>query len=140
MDKVLPVWPCLRIDILKGPSSRGSFRQSARNRCLALSDVYYAEGGAATREVLPMELLELMSELAGLAHLRPSWTKLATPPSLRVGLFAHSRQREVNTLIGSGSETDVCVLATVLDAVDMGYRVVIVRDANAVRLTKDTSC
>ena len=25
--------------------------------------------------------------------------------------------------IVSGSETDVCVLATVLDAVDMGYRV-----------------
>jgi nicotinamidase-related amidase len=29
----------------------------------------------------------------------------------------------------SGSETDVCVLATVLDAVDMGYRVIVVRDA-----------
>ena len=31
--------------------------------------------------------------------------------------------------IVSGSETDVCVLATVLDAVDMGYRVIIARDA-----------
>ncbi len=29
----------------------------------------------------------------------------------------------------SGSETDVCVLATVLDAVDLGYRVIVVRDA-----------
>ena len=29
----------------------------------------------------------------------------------------------------SGSETDVCVLATVLDAVDIGYRVIVVRDA-----------
>ena len=29
----------------------------------------------------------------------------------------------------SGSETDVCVLATVLAAVDLGYRVIVVRDA-----------
>jgi nicotinamidase-related amidase len=32
-------------------------------------------------------------------------------------------------LIISGSETDVCVLATVLGAVDLGYRVIVVRDA-----------
>jgi nicotinamidase-related amidase len=29
----------------------------------------------------------------------------------------------------SGAETDVCVLATVLSAVDLGFRVVIVEDA-----------
>ena len=32
-------------------------------------------------------------------------------------------------MIVTGSETDVCVLATVLDAVDLGYRVILVRDA-----------
>lgn len=32
-------------------------------------------------------------------------------------------------MIVTGSETDVCVLATVLDAVDLGYRVIVVRDA-----------
>jgi len=31
-------------------------------------------------------------------------------------------------LIVTGSETDVCVLATVLDAVDHGFRVIVVRD------------
>ena len=31
----------------------------------------------------------------------------------------------------SGAETDVCVLATVLAAVDLGYRTIIVRDALA---------
>ena len=45
------------------------------------------------------------------------------------GLIEHLRQREADALIVSGSETDVCVLATVLDAVDMGFRVIIVRDA-----------
>jgi len=44
-------------------------------------------------------------------------------------LIEHLRQREADALIVSGSETDVCVLATVLDAVDLGYRVIVVRDA-----------
>ncbi|MHC1550340.1 cysteine hydrolase family protein [Phyllobacterium sp. K27] len=35
----------------------------------------------------------------------------------------------VNTLLVSGGETDVCVLATVLGAVDLGYRVIVVSDA-----------
>jgi nicotinamidase-related amidase len=34
-----------------------------------------------------------------------------------------------DTLIVSGGETDVCVLATVLGAVDRGYRVIVVSDA-----------
>ena len=55
------------------------------------------------------------------------------------GLFPHLHQREVGTLIVSGSETDVCVLATVLDAVDIGYRVVSSFGTRyAARLTKDT--
>jgi nicotinamidase-related amidase len=41
----------------------------------------------------------------------------------------HLRQREADALIVSGSEADVCVPATVLDAVDIGYRVIVVRDA-----------
>jgi nicotinamidase-related amidase len=44
-------------------------------------------------------------------------------------LIDHLRQREADALIVSGSETDVCVLATALDAVDIGYRVIVVRDA-----------
>lgn len=44
-------------------------------------------------------------------------------------LFQHLQAREANGLIVTGSETDVCVLATVLGAVDLGYRVILVRDA-----------
>jgi nicotinamidase-related amidase len=36
-----------------------------------------------------------------------------------------------DTLLVSGGETDVCVLATLLGAVDRGYRVVLVTDAVA---------
>jgi hypothetical protein len=40
-------------------------------------------------------------------------------------LIEHLRQRKADALIVSGSETDV----SVLDAVDIGYRVIVVRDA-----------
>ena len=34
----------------------------------------------------------------------------------------------VDTLIVTGAETDVCVLSSVLDAVDIGFRVIVVED------------
>ena len=34
-----------------------------------------------------------------------------------------------DTLVISGAETDVCVLATVMVAVDAGYRVILAKDA-----------
>jgi nicotinamidase-related amidase len=39
------------------------------------------------------------------------------------------RERRVETVVVSGGETDVCVLATVLGAVDRGLRVVLAADA-----------
>ena len=46
-------------------------------------------------------------------------------PALPTWLVDHN----VDGLIVTGAETDVCILATVLGAVDHGYRVVIVTDA-----------
>ena len=39
------------------------------------------------------------------------------------------RRRRTDGLVITGAETDVCVLAAVLDAVDLGYRVVLATDA-----------
>lgn len=48
------------------------------------------------------------------------------------GPFAPCLARlEADTLVFSGVETDVCVLGTVLDAVDRGFRVVVATDAVA---------
>jgi hypothetical protein len=38
-------------------------------------------------------------------------------------------KRRVDTLIISGGETDVCVLSTLLSAVDLGYRIILVEGA-----------
>ena len=44
-------------------------------------------------------------------------------------LYDHLKEGGIDTLILSGAETDVCVLATVLSAVDLGYRVIVASDA-----------
>jgi nicotinamidase-related amidase len=44
------------------------------------------------------------------------------------GLSSFLARKEVSALIVTGSETDVCVLSSVLDAVDYGFRVIVVED------------
>ena len=41
-------------------------------------------------------------------------------------LHRHLQDRGTDTLVVTGSETDVCVLTTVIGAVDHGYRVIVV--------------
>ena len=90
---------------------------------------YYAHWRAATRERLDLRLLELMPPLAALCPPATVIDKTRYSGFAEPQLSAHLRQRQADALIVSGSETDVCVLATVLDAVDRGYRVIVARDA-----------
>ena len=77
---------------------------------------------------MPPEMLELMPPLKALV---PPATVI---DKTRYSAFAGSRLRAflmsqaIDTLIVTGSETDVCVLSTVMDAVDLGFRVILVRD------------
>jgi nicotinamidase-related amidase len=90
---------------------------------------YYRHWPEATRERLDPRLLELMPSLAALV---PPATVLDKPVySAFAGrkLQALLRERDADALIVSGGETDVCVLATVLGAIDHGWRVVIATDA-----------
>lgn len=90
---------------------------------------YYRRWEDATRERLDPAQLELLPALRALCP--PAVVIDKTRYSAFAGsqLRAHLIDRNVDTLIITGSETDVCVLATVLDAVDLGYHVIVVRDA-----------
>jgi nicotinamidase-related amidase len=78
--------------------------------------------------LLYARLLELMSPLAALCPPAMVIDKMRYSAFAGPRLLAHLRQRWVDALLVSGSETDVCLLAMVLGAVDMGYRVILVRD------------
>jgi nicotinamidase-related amidase len=90
---------------------------------------YYTRWKAATREQLDPALLDLLPPLATLCPPANVIDKTRYSGFMERELFEHLRSREADGLIMTGSETDVCVLATVLGAVDLGYRVIVVRDA-----------
>jgi nicotinamidase-related amidase len=90
---------------------------------------YYARWKETTREHLDPALLQLLPPLAKLCPPATVIDKTRYSGFAEPNLLAHLQAREADGLIVTGSETDVCVLATVLDAVDLGYRVILVRDA-----------
>jgi nicotinamidase-related amidase len=90
---------------------------------------YYARWKEAAREHLDPALLELLPALAKLCPPATVINKTRYSAFAEPELLSRLQAREADGLIVTGSETDVCVLATVLGAVDLGYRVVLVRDA-----------
>jgi len=90
---------------------------------------FYRHWPQLTQDRLPPGILDLVAPLA----------KRATPAKLvdKEGFSSFSgrafhavlRNLEAKTLVLSGVETDVCVLATAVEAVDRGYRVVVAADA-----------
>jgi nicotinamidase-related amidase len=90
---------------------------------------YYEHWREVTRERVHPELLELMPALARLVPPakvvdKPAYSAFSNPKLLEELRSAHT-----DTLVITGGETDVCVLATVMSAVDFGYRVILVSDA-----------
>jgi|SRR5689334_10228170 len=90
---------------------------------------YYTRWKAATREQLDLALLELLPPLAKLCPPARVIDKTRYSAFAEPQLLEHLQSRDADGLIVTGSETDVCVLATALGAVDLGYRVIVVRDA-----------
>ena len=90
---------------------------------------YYERWRQTTREHLDPRLLDLMPPLARLAPPAPVFDKPVYSAFAGHRLHDHLQERGADALKITGSETDVCVLATVLGAVDHGYRVIIVTDA-----------
>lgn len=98
---------------------------------------YYQHWEAMTRNQLDSALLTLVEPLATVC-----------PPGRRIDKTVYSafgnkhlapalQRRGIETLIISGGETDVCVLATVMAAVDLGFRVIL--PVNALCSGRDTT-
>ncbi len=90
---------------------------------------YWERWPGMTREALPAEALDLIPSLARCVPLAEVVDKRVYSPWVESDLHQRLRARGIDTLIISGAETDLCVLATVLGAVDHGYRVVLPTDA-----------
>lgn len=90
---------------------------------------FYRQWHAMTRENLDPVLLDLVEPLSRLC-----------PPALLCDKTTYSAfsnrmlrpwlsSKGIETLIVAGGETDVCVLASVMHAIDIGYRIVLAADA-----------
>jgi nicotinamidase-related amidase len=70
-----------------------------------------------------------MPDLAELVPPAMTFDKSHYSPWIGGRLRTELESRAVDTVLITGGETDVCVIATVLGAVDHGYRVIVVPDA-----------
>jgi nicotinamidase-related amidase len=129
MDKVLPVAAALASHHPERTVFTRSIPPERPDQMPGMWRRYDTRWRVATRECLDLRLLELMPVLAAICPPATVIDKTRYSALAEPDLSEHLRQREADALIVSGSETDVCVLATVLDAVDIGYRVIIARDA-----------
>jgi len=90
---------------------------------------YYRRWQSLTRDRLDPQFLELLPELARFVPPAAVVDKATYSPFTGGSLLPWLREHNVDGLLVTGAETDVCILATILGAVDHGYRVTIVTDA-----------
>jgi nicotinamidase-related amidase len=89
---------------------------------------YYQKWESMTRDRLDPRLIDLVPDLA--RFVPPAVLEDKPVMSAWHGsLHARLQSAGVDALIVSGAETEVCVLATVMGAIDLGYRVIVVADA-----------
>ncbi len=90
---------------------------------------YYQKWDQMTLNRIPRELVNLLPALARFAPPARVFDKRTYSPWVDGRLHQLLVQDGVDTLIVTGGETDVCVLATVVGAIDLGYRLLIPHDA-----------
>ncbi|MBP1884337.1 cysteine hydrolase family protein [Sinorhizobium mexicanum] len=90
---------------------------------------YYTKWWMMTGEHLPPDMIELIEPLAALVPPAEIHDKRTYSPWFDGTLHAKLQRDRVSTLAISGGETDVCVLAATLGAIDLGYRVILLTDA-----------
>jgi nicotinamidase-related amidase len=89
---------------------------------------YYERWKELTRSRADPHFVELVPQLALFAPPATVLDKMGYSPFHGTDLARSLRGQNVDTVVITGTETDMCVAAAVLDAVDMGLRVVVAED------------
>ncbi|AYM65722.1 cysteine hydrolase family protein [Agrobacterium fabrum] len=90
---------------------------------------YYEKWPMMTQQALPPALIEVIPSLSRYIPPARIFRKSVYSPWQHGGLGEILRKEHVSTVVITGGETDVCVLATVLGAIDQGFHVILVEDA-----------
>jgi nicotinamidase-related amidase len=90
---------------------------------------FYARWRSVVRDCMGAAMFDLIEPLPSLVPPAEVCDKLAYSAFSSPDFVALLERRSAETLVLSGVETDVCVLATALDAVDRGLHVVLAADA-----------
>lgn len=101
----------------------------SRNAAIGRWQAYYEKWWMMTKEHLPPALVDIIPELGRYAPPARVFDKATYSPWIDGRLHAVLQQDGVDTLVITGGESDVCVLATALNGIDLGYGVVILKDA-----------
>ncbi len=89
---------------------------------------YWERWSSLTLEHLDPVSIELMPALARFAPPASVVDKRVYSPWMNDDMCAALHRLEAETIVVTGGETDVCVLGSVLGAIDRGYRVVVASD------------
>jgi nicotinamidase-related amidase len=90
---------------------------------------YYKRWGSMTIDQLGADMIDLVPDLARYVPPARLLDKHVYSPWTGSDLHQQLRSAGIDTVIITGGETDVCVLATMLGAIDWGFRVILVTDA-----------
>jgi nicotinamidase-related amidase len=90
---------------------------------------YYEKWRMMTRERLDPALVDLVPSLKALVPPARIFDKMTYSPWTSGELHGVLWKERVETVVLTGGETDVCVLAAALGAMDLGYRVIVLEDA-----------
>jgi nicotinamidase-related amidase len=90
---------------------------------------YYERWATMTIDELGPDMIDVVPDLARFIPPARTFDKHVYSPWTGTDLHDQLRGANVDTVIITGGETDVCVLATMLGAIDWGFRTILVTDA-----------
>ena len=90
---------------------------------------YYEKWDNMTLDRLGQDMVDLVPSLKALVPPARIFDKMTYSPWTTGELHRVLAGEGIETLAISGGETDVCVLAAALGAIDLGYRVILLKDA-----------